>query len=210
MTRLATALDRRAQVVLGATLAGALVLAVLGWMFVVSPKRSHAADLKDRIALGQAQLAEQRSQQSPESGMTPAEVRRLELAMPDSSEMSTLVRQLDRLARRTDVTLDSVTPSAESGGSGYKAIPLTVVVDGKFFRVSRFLGLVRNQVRVHDGSVDGAGRLFDVQAIDLEQSTTPRPNVRATLTVQAYVYAGGPTAATADTTASASSGGADG
>jgi Tfp pilus assembly protein PilO len=210
MTRLVTGLDRTAQAVVGATLAGALLLAVLGWMFVVSPKRSHAAELKDRVALAQAQLAEQRSQQSPESGLTPTDVRQLELAMPDSSEMSTLVRQLDRLARRADVTLDSVTPAAESGGSGYSAIPLTVVVDGKFFRISRFLGLVRNQVRVHDGTVRGEGRLFDVQALDVEQSTTPRQSLRATLTMQAYVYAGGSKAATAETTASARSSGTNG
>jgi Tfp pilus assembly protein PilO len=207
MTGLVTGLDRRAQAVLGAMVAGALLLAVMGWMFVVSPKRSHAADLKDKIALAREQLAAQRSHQSPESGLTPAEVGQLELAMPDGNEMPTLVRQLDWLARRAGVTLESVTPSPESGGSAYKAIPLNVVVDGKFFRISSFLALVRKQVRVHDGTVRGSGRLFDVQAIDLQQSTTPRPNVRATLTMQAYVYAGGSRASTAATSPPASSSG---
>jgi Tfp pilus assembly protein PilO len=190
MSALAGRLDRTARIVLGAALGAMLLLAVVGWMLLVSPKRSQARDLKTEIANAQTRLAAERSR--PRQGAIKLrEVHQLELALPDRGEMSKLVRQLDALARRAGVTLDSVTPAAETGGAGYRAIPLTIVVDGKFFRVTRFLASVRTQVRLHERSVRGTGRLLDVQAIDFEQSATPRPNVRATLTMQAYVYGGG-------------------
>ena len=204
MRTLGARLDRTARIVLLATLGATVLLAVAGWMLLVSPKRSQAADLKAKIAVAEARLAVEHTQPS-QGEISAAEVRQLELALPDSGEMSNLVRQLDGLARRVGVTLDSVTPAAETGASGYRAIPLSVVVDGKFFRVNRFLTLLRNQVQVRDGRVRGTGRLFDVQAIDFEQSTAPRPNVRATLTMAAYFYGGGAAATAGAVPAAATS-----
>jgi Tfp pilus assembly protein PilO len=208
-----TGLDRSAKIVLGTALGGLLVLTLAVWFLFISPKRSQAADLRAKVAVAQQQLDARSSQQLPLAGVSAAEVRALERAMPDSAQTSSLVRQLDRLARRAGVTLDTVTPQAETGGAGYKSIPLAVVVDGKFFGIRKFLRLLRKQVQLRGGTVHGTGRLFDVQAIDLQQSDDPRPDVRATLTMQAFLYSGGvgtPTTAATDATAAASAAGAGG
>jgi Tfp pilus assembly protein PilO len=208
-----TGLDRSAKIVLGTALGGLLVLTLAVWFLFISPKRSQAADLRAEVAVAQQQLDARSSQQLPLAGVSAAEVRALERAMPDSAQTSSLVRQLDRLARRAGVTLDTVTPQAETGGAGYKSIPLAVVVDGKFFGIRKFLRLLRKQVQLRGGTVHGTGRLFDVQAIDLQQSDDPRPDVRATLTMQAFLYSGGagtPTTPATDATAAAGAAGAGG
>jgi Tfp pilus assembly protein PilO len=208
-----TELDRSAKIALGATIGGVLVLTLAVWLLVISPKHSQAADLRAKLAVAQEKVGARSSQQLPLAGLSAAEVRGLARAMPDSAQTSSLVRQLDALANRAGVTLDTVTPQAETGGAGYKSIPLAVVVDGKFFGVRTFLRLLRNQVELRGGKVHGEGRLVDVQAIDLQQSDDPRPDVRATLTMEAFIYAGGagtPTTAPTNATAAASAAGAGG
>ena len=207
MRSLVANVDRSAKIVLVATMGATLLLAVAVWVFVVAPKRSQAADLGAKIAAAQQQLAAQRSSRAPLTGISPAEVRDLGFAMPDGTQMPSLVRQLDRFARLAGVTLDTVTPQPETGGAGYKSIPLSVVVDGKFFGIRKFLSLLRNGVRVRGSEVHGTGRLFDVQAIDFQQSTDTRPDVRATLTLQAFAFAGGAGTATAASASAAGVGG---
>lgn len=193
MRTLVERLDRQTKILVAAAAGATLILFVGGWLLFVSPKHSQAAHLKAKVALARERLAVERARPSQER-LTAAEVRQLEVALPDGPDMSTLVRQLDRLARGAGVTLESIAPAASTGGSGYTGVPLSVVVDGKFFAVDRFLALLRKQVRVRAHAVHGTGRLLDVQAIDLEQSTTPRPNVRATLTMEAYTFGGSPAA----------------
>jgi Tfp pilus assembly protein PilO len=205
-----SALDRSTKIFVAATLGVTLLLTLAVWLLVISPKRSQAADLGAQVAAAQEKVTTGSSQQAPLTGVSHAEARALELALPDRAQMPSLVRQLDALAGRAGVTLDTVTPQAETGGAGYKSIPLAVVVDGKFFGIRKFLRLLHDRVHVRGGKVHGTGRLFEVQAIDLQQSDDPRPDVRATLTMQAFVYAGGGGTPTVATTASASAPGAGG
>jgi Tfp pilus assembly protein PilO len=204
MTAVRAVLDRQAKIVLAAALGAMLLLTAAVWLLVISPKRSEAADLRTKLAAAEDKLGTQRSQQPVVAGVTVAEVRALERALPDGAQTAGLVRNLDRLARRAGVTLDTVTPQAEIAGAGYKTIPLAVVVDGNFFGIRRFLRLLRSEVRVRGGKVHGSGRLYDVQAIDVQQSESLGPNVRATLTMQAFAFAGSAGTPAAAATASAS------
>lgn len=212
MTTLQGRLDQRTMIILGAALGGTLLLAITVWLLVISPKRSEASELAARIEAAERQLHSRDSQGVPGSpaGVSVSEVRALERALPGTAQMSSLVRQLDRLAGQAGVTLETVTPQAETGGVGYKSLPLTVVVNGKFFGIRRFLRLLRTGVQVRGGHVHGTGRLFDVQAIDLQQSDDARPTVRATLTMQAFVFVpgtGAPGAATPLSASAAEAGG---
>ena len=212
MTTLQGRLDQRTMIILGAALGGTLLLAITVWLLVISPKRSQASDLGARIEAAEQELQSRVSHGVPGSpaGVSVNEARALERALPGSARMSSLVRQLDRLARQAGVTLETVTPQAETGGAGYKSLPLTVVVNGKFFGIRKFLRLLRTAVLVRGGHVHGTGRLFDVQAIDLQQSDDARPSVRATLTMEAFVFAPGTGAPGAATPVSASAAGAGG
>jgi hypothetical protein len=186
-----------------------LTLALAVWFLAISPKHSRASDLESQIAVEQGKLAVQRSASGgPAARLSPAEIRQLARAVPNGPNVAALVRELNRLAKIADVTLDTVTldPSGTTTGA---AVPLTVVVDGRFLAVRGFMRLVRMRVRVDGRKVTAKGRLYDVQAVDFQQSSDPRPNVRATLTMQAFVAGsttvptgGTETTATVTTTAS--------
>lgn len=186
-------LDRSPRTLLALSLAGTLVLALAVWFLAVSPKRSQASALDGTIAQAQAQLTALRAHRPAPGSVRASELPHLERALPDRTEMPSLVLQLARLAGASGVTLDTITPSVPVAVGAYEAVPMTVVVDGRFFGVRDFLRRVRSQVRLgKDGDVTASGRLFDVQAIDFQQ-TEPAPQVRASLTMQAFVFSGGAT-----------------
>lgn len=200
------------RVALGAAIGLVVLLAVAGFMLVVSPKRSQASSLDSQITDVQGQLLtrtrEQQKATSPK-GLTRAELTSILRALPDSPEMPGIVLQLSSLAARSGVTLDTITPSPPTTATGYQSVPLTVVVDGHFFAVRDFLRSLRTQVKVKGTSVEATGRLFDVQGLDLEQ-TEPAPQVRASLTLQAFVYGTAPAAAAPATSAAGQAVGAAG
>jgi Tfp pilus assembly protein PilO len=196
------------RVVAGVGVALVLLVAAAGWLFVISPKRSEASDLDTQIADAQTELAVQLHPRSTApKWFDRADLLNLLRAMPDTPAMPEIVVQLSKLSDRSGVTLDTITPSTPTMGSGYELVPMTVVVDGHFFAVRDFLRLLRAQVKVKGSSVRSTGRLFDVQAVDLEQ-TEPAPTVRASLTMQAFVHTGGSATAPASSQTSQSLGAA--
>lgn len=182
----------------------AVIVAGAGWFVVVSPKRSQATKLAQSIQEKQSQLTA--AQHTGRSTLTPQGPtdRGVNEALPNDVAMPSVVDQLNRLARRAGVSLDTVTPQPTVFGSGYVAVPLNVVVDGRYFDVDRFLNLVRTQVRVDKNHVAAAGRLFDVQSVQLQQ-TEPAPTVTATLTLQTFYYSQTAAPAPTDTTATTTS-----
>jgi Tfp pilus assembly protein PilO len=181
------------RAVAGIGIVAVLLLAVAGWLLVVSPKRSEASSVAERIADVESQLEIRSHQQQASSlpaGLTREQLRNVERALPDEPAVAGIVLQLSTLAAQSGVTLDTITPAPPTSGQGYVTLPLTVVVDGRFFAVRSFLRRLRTLVSVNGKSVRASGRLFDVQAVDLEQ-TEPAPSVRASLTVQTFVYAHG-------------------
>src|SRR5262249_31632620 len=124
----------------------AVVLGAAGWFMMVSPKRSEATKLAATIETKQSQVSTQMHQAS--SAAQPAATESIGTALPDVPLMPDVVDQLNTLASRSDVALDTITPQAAVPGTGYEAIPLTVVVDGRYFAVEKFLRLVREQVQL--------------------------------------------------------------
>jgi len=169
----------------------ALVLALTGaaWFVAVAPQRSHASKLATTIRSKQAELASAQHRQSAGGADPRAQLGSLRAAMPDALEMPQVVDELNALATRAGVTLDTVTPAAAVAAAGYSSVPLTVVVDGRFFAVQQFLRLVRTRVEVARQKLDASGRLFDVQSVALDQ-TEPAPRVTATLAMSAFYFTG--------------------
>jgi Tfp pilus assembly protein PilO len=185
------------------------VVAVAGWFVVVSPKRSQASKLAATIQDKQTAISAAQQQQQPQqqgSGSSPQQSSAsADAALPDTLGMPEVVDQLNHLAARAGVTLDGVTPQLSAPGAGYMTTPISVVVDGHYFGVEKFLHLVRTQVRLDKSTLSARGRLFDVQGVQLQQ-TEPAPMITATLSLDTFYYA--PTAtltppATTTTTASA-------
>lgn len=176
----------------------AVVLGAAGWFLMVSPKRSEASKLASTVQSKQLQVSTGMHQGGTSAG-GPADPKTLGTALPDIPLMPDVVDQLNVLAAHAGVALDTITPQPPVPGTGFEAIPLSVVVDGRYFAVEKFLGLVRNQVRLDKSDVKADGRLFDVQGVQLQQ-TEPAPTVTATLSLRTFYYAAGVAPAATETT----------
>ena len=175
----------------------AVVLGAAGWFLLVSPKRSQASKLAATIQTKQSQVSTGTHQSSTVAGTAPAKA--LGEALPDAAGMPDVVDQLNALASRSGVALDTITPQAEVPGTGFEAIPVTVVVDGRYFAIEKFLQLVRKQVQIDKSRLVAKGRLFDVQGVQLQQ-TEPAPSVTATLSLRTFYYEAGVAPETTATT----------
>ena len=102
--------------------------------------------------------------------------------------MSGVILELSRVARESGIEFDSITPQGASPISGYSSVPLSVEFEGNFYELSDFLFRLRNLVRVDAGRLDAKGRLFVVDSISFGESTHSFPEIKASLTVHAFVY----------------------
>jgi len=110
-------------------------------------------------------------------------------------------------ARVTGVVFDSITPHDPVPQVAFQQIDFDVRFEGRFYDLSDFLYRLRNLVAVHGGVLSATGRLFTVGSISFDQGSSQFPQVKATLTVSAYVFGDG-TTTTLPPTATAAGGGA--
>lgn len=184
--------NRRA--VIGLVGAGLALVLAAGWFLIVTPEKERAAKLDDEIAAVQTQItARQADLANPSAGarLRASDRYRLAKAMPDSTDMAGIVLDLSRLAQANGVSVSSIEPSSPVAATGYLAQPVGVVLEGRFKNVSRFLRDVRTLVLVRGGTLDARGRLYAVDEVDFAQpdGETGFPTVKATLTVDAFVFA---------------------
>jgi hypothetical protein len=177
--------------IIAGVVVGLLVYGLAGYFLLVSPQKGKAADLKRQTDATQLQIDQYRTLAAQARATPPirvAELFRLTKAMPDSVDMAGVILELSQVARASGIQFDSITPQGATPVSGYSTIPLTVEFDGNFYELSDFLFRVRNLVRVHAGVLDAQGRLFVVDAVSFGESTKAFPQIKASLTVHAFVY----------------------
>jgi Tfp pilus assembly protein PilO len=172
-----------------------VAVAAAGYLFVIGPKRSQAADLGRRLEATELQIAAARARAGTARPATPvlpgvdaAELFRLTKAMPDSADMADVVLALDRIAADTGIALESIAPGAPAEGDGYRTLPITLSFEGNFYNLSDFLFRLRTLVAVRDGKLTANGRLFNVQTITFGAGQAGFPQLAATVTVNAYVF----------------------
>lgn len=192
--------------------AAILVVALIGWFGFVSPQHSRAAKLDSEIADAQTQLVVAKANAHPRAGAKASGASALVLsrAMPQQVAMSGVVRQLQRVANRSGVRLDSITPQAPTIQSGYEAVPMSVIVTGRYFPIQAFLRDLRTQAGVSGSRVHASGRLFSVNSVSLAAGEAGVPQLAATIQLNVFTYSGStvPGAAPSTATASNSSSGA--
>ena len=177
--------------IIAGVVVGLLVYGLAGYFLLVSPQKGKAADLKRQTDATQQQIDQYRTLAAQAAATPPirvAELFRLTKAMPDSVDMAGVILELSQVARASGIQFDSITPQGATPVSGYSTIPLTVEFDGNFYELSDFLFRVRNLVRVHAGVLDAQGRLFVVDAVSFGESTKAFPQIKASLTVHAFVF----------------------
>jgi Pilus assembly protein, PilO len=179
-------LGKREVLLFGLPILG-LVLGIAGYFALVSPQKARMHRASAQLQTLQAQLlAEQRKppkQASPQA----VDLFRLVKAMPDTNDMPGILRDLDRLARESNVAIQTVTPGAQVPlASGYGALPLTVALEGTFGDLSAFLTRLREQVRVGTKDLYVAGRLLVPNQVQM--SSKDGKKLTATLSLDAFVY----------------------
>jgi Tfp pilus assembly protein PilO len=169
---------------------GVLAVVLVGWFAVVSPQRSKASELDGKISESHTalQLADSLTR-GAQQRQTAAEARVLAKAMPSEAQMSQILRQLSSAAKATRVRVNSVTPQAAAPLAGYEAIPMSVVVEGRYLGITNFLGRLRTQVRVGPEKVRAKGRLYSVDSIQFVGGDDQQL-LQATMTLNAYRYGG--------------------
>jgi Tfp pilus assembly protein PilO len=186
-------LSPRAQVALVSV--GLLLVAVLGYFVLIAPKRSTASDLKKQTADVQAQIAQNQSSafQQALPAVRSASVFSLAKAMPNQVEMPNVILQLSQLASDSGISFDAITPQASSSSTTTQSTdpfavePIQVTFTGNFYDLLAFLMRVRNLVRVDNGKLYSAGRLFDVSDISFAAGPKGFPTIQTQLTVNAFV-----------------------
>jgi len=113
--------------------------------------------------------------------------------MPDQPDEAGIVLELTNVARQSGINFESIAPSASTPLGGYQVVPITVIFDGNFFQLTDFLFRLRNLVDVRRGALAADGRLFTVDSVQFDQGQLKFPQVKATLTVDAYIYGTGAT-----------------
>jgi Pilus assembly protein, PilO len=171
--------------------AGLLVYALAGYFLLISPQRGKAAELKKETAATQEQIDLYRAAAAQARATPPirvAELFRLTKAMPDSVDMAGVVLELSRVARDSGIEFDSITPQGAAPLSGYSSFPISLEFDGNYYELSDFLFRLRSLVRVQSGRLDAQGRLFVVDSISFSESAHSFPQIKASLSVHAFVY----------------------
>lgn len=153
---------------IAAVIAGLVVLLVLlvGWFAFVSPQKSKASDLEGQISVVQGQVASTEAYlRDPATKGYAKELRRLKLAVPDSVQMSQILRQLSAAAQQAGISIQSIVPGSLAPSAGGQAVPIALDVQGHYFRLANFMHILRNRANVVGDRVDGAGRLYSIDGI---------------------------------------------
>jgi Tfp pilus assembly protein PilO len=180
---------------------GLIAVAAAGYFLLLAPKRSAAADVQRQIETMQTQIDALRQATAAEAAPPPtpvdvSELFRLSKAMPDRADMAAVILELNRIAKDTGLTFESIDPQAASTGAGYQVVPIDLSFQGNFYNLSDFLFRLRNLVAVRDGALTAGGRLFNVQSVTFGAAESSFPLLKATVTVNAFVYGEGDPAAT--------------
>jgi len=177
-----------------ALLAGGVLLAlVAGWFLVVAPKRHDAASLKQQIADTRDQISVAQGVKTPTAPppIRVADLFKLSRAMPNTADIPGVILQLSSVAAETGVKFEAITPHDPVSYGAYQQVAVDLSFEGRFYDLSDFLYRLRNLVGVHNGVLNATGRLFTVDSITFNQGTESFPQVKATLTVSAYVFGDG-------------------
>jgi Tfp pilus assembly protein PilO len=191
--------------------AALLLVALIGYFAMISPKRSTATSLKKQTAAVQAQIDANRSSAFTQAlpAVRSASVFSLTQAMPSKLATPGVILTLSELAQDSGISFDQIAPAGAGSTTAvttatdpFAVEPITVKFTGSFYDLLAFLQRMRNLVRVENGQLFTAGRLFDVSNVTFAESTAGWPQITATLTINEFVpqTAAAATPGTTDTT----------
>lgn len=208
-------IDRTKALAAGLVVLGVLI-GLIGYATVVKSQQKKVTSLDAQIATAEQQYASLHVGTSRKPALRAAELFQLSRAMPETDDMPGILFELSRLAHQSSVSIAAIRPSPRIAlTDGSSAVPLSVTISGTWPQVAAFLKLVDHQVRFTGGSLSVAGRLFDVDEIQVTPAGAAN-GIQAVLTMSAFDYgappsptatAGGPSSSTTTTTTTPSASG---
>jgi type IV pilus assembly protein PilO len=207
--RILSGLSRERQVAL--ICAGLLLVAILGYFVLVSPRRSTAHNLSAEKAQVDAQIKRNRASALARNLPTirSADLFRLTKAMPDNADMPDLILELNQLAVAAGISFDEIAPQEPTTDNTYEIHPISLTFSGTFYGLADFLFRARNLVRVHDQKLATTGRMLAVSGVTYSEGDQKFPQIKAVLTVDSFVLGSAPasnaTSAVAGSSGAASS-----
>jgi Tfp pilus assembly protein PilO len=195
-----------------------LVIVAMAWFFLISPLRADITETDAAITAESTKLAAAQAKLA-QAEITRAEgkknqARLLELAkmVPDSSQVPSLLVQIQDLADQSGIKFISVSPGAPKESEGFQMIPLTLEFSGSYFDLSDFAYRTEQLVA-------GPGRLLTVKSVQLqlggqtaEGSATPvkdSPDLGVSMVLYAFSMDQAAAAQTATAQSSATQPGGD-
>jgi cell division septation protein DedD len=172
-----------------------LLVVVAGYLLLIGPQRKKAAGLTKQIAsteqqIGEARAAQLKFKNTPKVRI--ADLFRLTKAMPDQPDEPGIILEINEIAHATGISFDAISPQAAQVVSGYQAIPINLVFQGNFYNLADFFFRLRKLVDVQRGELESTGRLFAIDKIQFDAGDKLFPQIKATLTVDAFVYGATP------------------
>jgi len=190
------------------------LLGMVGWFGLVSAQRHHAEELDAQVADAQVNLDTLQTSAASGSGQAKAtagakhaaqaraaQEAQLQTAFPRALQMPSILLQVQHIAARTHVSLESFAPSVATAMSGYDSYPIDITVNGRYRDVQRFVHALRTQAGSSKGRVQASGRLFAVESVNMTPAPDGLPQLAAAIVVDAFVYSGVVPAAATDGTA---------
>jgi Tfp pilus assembly protein PilO len=201
-------LQKDPRLLVGAVAGVVVLILAASWLLLLSPKRDKVVELDQSIAAKQTELAAKQAalaQPAAAVKIRASDLFRLNKALPDKTDMTAIILDINRLATANKLSFSSLAPSAAIAGTGSIAQPVTVTVQGRFGSVSSFLGDLMNLVSVRGhGLLDARGRTYSITQVELgSPDKASFPMVKATVTINAHSFV--PTAPVDPNAATASS-----
>jgi Tfp pilus assembly protein PilO len=127
----------------------AVLLFVLGYLFVVTPARNTASEMADQVAFQNESNAKAQARldllrkQSAEVPAKLAEVASVQVKMPEDVKQPDLVRMVENQAASAGVDLTAVTPGTPTalgdGSSQIIALPMVLQVSGRYPNIKTYV-----------------------------------------------------------------------
>ena len=154
-----------------------LILAGVGYMLLIRPKRAETGRLDEQITEMQMKVTAARLASRPQqsaSTIKVADVFEVSKAMPDTDDMPGIILDLNSVAEATGIKFLSIQPSAPTPKAGYSAIQINLTFEGNYFDLTDFLFRLRNLVTVRDGRLSSSGRLFTLDTLSMKRQQRAR------------------------------------
>jgi Tfp pilus assembly protein PilO len=183
--------------IFGLIVVAALLVAFVGYTFLVKPKKSEAASLIKQAADAQATLDQYRADAAAAKALVVPKIRvadiyRLARAMPAAEDMPDILIELNDVAKSAGIRLDSISPGKPTAGNGFQIVQVDVQFVGDYYAVTDLLYRLRTLVSVRHGQLEATGRLFAVKHVNLSPAGT---KLNASVSLETYMYGTGAAAA---------------